>query len=56
MENQINEDPRIYYEPTEHGLFVSVIKGQRLNKTWSNPIVLKIENVEYQVIPDAPGY
>ncbi|MFV1995275.1 MAG: alpha-L-fucosidase [Verrucomicrobiales bacterium] len=57
MENQIKKDPRIFCEPTEHGLFVSVVKAQRLNKRWSNPVVLKIENVEYQgVRPFAPVY
>ena len=47
MEYEIEKDPKIYAVPTDEGLFVSVIKAQRLNKTWKNPVVLKMENVSY---------
>jgi len=48
VEYELETDPRIYATPTEEGLFVSVIKSQRLTKTWDNPVVLKIENVTDQ--------
>ncbi len=42
-------DARIYFESTSMGLLISAVNGQRLytNNQWPNPVVLKIENVEY---------
>jgi alpha-L-fucosidase len=52
MEYQVTTDPRIHCAPTKEGLFVSVIKAQRLNKRWDNPIVLRLENVKFKEIED----
>ncbi len=44
---------KIYHDNTSIGLLISAVNGQRLytNNKWPNPIVLKIEDVEYL----APG-
>lgn len=46
-------DAKIYFEDTSMGLLISAVNGHRLytNNKWPNPVVLKIENVEYL----APG-
>jgi alpha-L-fucosidase len=43
-------DAKIYTDQTEMGLLVSAVNGHRMytNYQWPNPIVLKIENVEYK--------
>lgn len=45
----VNTDPRIRWEATSLGLAVSAVNGQRYytNNQWPNPVVLKLENVEY---------
>ncbi len=48
LEYEIQKDPEIHAVPTDEGLYVSIIKAQRLNKTWDNPLVLKMENVSYR--------
>ena len=42
-------DAKIYVQPTQVGLLVSAVNGQRLytNNKWPNPIVLKIQNVHF---------
>ncbi len=45
MEYNISVSPKTYFVNTHEGMIVSVIKGQRLNKTWDNRIVLKMSNV-----------
>ena len=44
MEYAIHISPKTHFSNTGTGLMVSVIKGQRLNKTWDNPVVIRIEN------------
>jgi alpha-L-fucosidase len=43
-------DAKVYVENTDIGLLVSAVNGQRLytNYQWPNPVVLKIENVEFK--------
>lgn len=43
-------DASVYFEPTSFGLMISAVNGLRLytNNSWPNPVVLKIENVDYQ--------
>ncbi len=50
VEYRKNSDAKIYFETTSMGLLVSAVNGHRLytNNKWPNPVVLKIENVEYQ--------
>jgi alpha-L-fucosidase len=42
-------DAKVYVQPTQLGLLVSAVNGQRLytNNKWPNPVVLKIENVHF---------
>ena len=42
-------DANLYFENTTPGFFVSAVNGQRIydNGQWPNPVVLKIENVDY---------
>ena len=42
-------DANLYFENTTPGFFVSAVNGQRMydNGKWPNPVVLKIENVDY---------
>ncbi|MDO5523183.1 MAG: alpha-L-fucosidase [Bacteroidia bacterium] len=50
IEYRPDVDAKIYFEIQPHGLKVSALNGQRFytNNRWPNPIVLKIENAEYQ--------
>jgi len=50
MEYQVEKDPKIYDIPRPEGLYVNAVKAQRLNKTWDNPIVLRMENVSSRVV------
>lgn len=52
LEYQAEVDPTPKVTPTEQGLQVSVMRAQRLynDKTWPNPVVLKIENVTFQEV------
>ena len=47
---QPDKDPTPFCVPSEKGLLVSIMRAQRIynNYKWPNPIVLKIENVEYR--------
>ena len=49
IEYRENADAAVRWQPTDLGLVVSAVRGQRLytNNKWPNPVVLKIENVEY---------
>ena len=49
LEYRQGADAAIRWEATSLGLVVSAVRGQRLytNYQWPNPVVLKIENVEY---------
>lgn len=47
MEYQIYRSPKTIFSVTDDGIFVNVIKAQRLNKTWDNPLVIRFEGVEY---------
>jgi alpha-L-fucosidase len=44
-------DPRLLVAPkyavTNDGFFVSLIRAQRLNDTWDNPVVLQIEHAQF---------
>lgn len=48
-------DASIRWQPTDIGLVVSAVRGQRMytNNKWPNPIVLKIENVQYSPVKTA---
>ncbi len=48
MEYDIDVSPKTFFSSNELGMLVSVIKGQRLNKTWDNRVVIKMENVVYR--------
>ena len=48
MEYLVYRSPKAVYSVTDEGIFVNVVKAQRLNKTWSNPLVIKFENVTYK--------
>ncbi len=48
MEYHISRSPKPILSVVDEGIFINVIKAQRLNKTWDNPIVIKLENVEYR--------
>ena len=48
MEYLVHRSPKPIFSVVEEGIFVNVVKAQRLNKTWNNPWVIKFEGVEYQ--------
>ena len=48
MEYAVHRSPKSIVSVIDEGIFVNVVKAQRLNKTWNNPIVIKFENIEYQ--------
>ncbi len=48
MEYFVQRSPKPILSVVEDGIFFNVVKAQRLNKTWSNPLVIKLENVEYR--------
>lgn len=45
MEYVISRSPKSIISVVEQGIFVNVVKAQRLNKTWRNPLVLKFEGI-----------
>jgi alpha-L-fucosidase len=47
-------DARVYVKSTEIGLVISAVNGQRFytNNQWPNPVVLKIENVQFRPYTD----
>lgn len=48
VEYQVWRSPKPVLSITDDGVFVNVIKAQRLNKIWGNPMVIKFENVTYK--------
>jgi alpha-L-fucosidase len=48
MEYQVRRSPKTIFSVTDEGIFVNVIKAQRLNKTWKNPLVIRFEGVEFR--------
>ncbi len=48
MEYQVHRSPKPVMAITNDGIFVNVVKAQRLNKTWKNPLVIRFENVQYK--------
>ena len=50
LEYKEGSDAKMYVSNTPIGLLISAVNGQRLytNNKWPNPVVLKIENVEYK--------
>jgi alpha-L-fucosidase len=50
LEYKEGSDAKMYVSNTPIGLVISAVNGQRLytNNKWPNPVVLKIENVEYK--------
>ena len=47
MEYTLKVSPKPIFEISKDGLFVNIIKAQRLNKTWDNPLVIKIQNASH---------
>ncbi|MCH6259004.1 alpha-L-fucosidase [Puniceicoccaceae bacterium K14] len=49
VEYRPQKNPESRYKQTEDGLEISVVRAQRLynNRNWPNPIVVKLENVEF---------
>jgi len=50
MEYQVYRSPKTIFSITDEGIFVNVVKAQRLNKTWDNPLVIKFEEVNFKDI------
>lgn len=48
MEYHVSRSPKPILSVVDEGIFINVIKAQRLNKTWNNPLVIKLENVEFK--------
>jgi len=48
MEYQVHRSPETIFSVTEEGIFVNVVKAQRLNKTWKNPLVIRFEGVQFR--------
>ena len=50
-------DAGVIVNTTPIGLVISAVNGQRLytNNLWPNPVVLKIENVNYNLVKQVPG-
>ena len=48
MEYHVHRSPKPVLSVTNEGIFVNVVKAQRLNKTWDNPLVIKFEGVKFR--------
>jgi len=48
MEYLVSRSPKTIISVNDEGIFLNVVKAQRLNKTWSNPLVIKLENVQHK--------
>jgi len=48
MEYQIHRSPKPVFSIVDEGIFVNVIKAQRPNKSWENPLVIKFEGISYR--------
>jgi hypothetical protein len=40
MEYHMQRSPKSIFSVLDEGIFVNVVKAQRLNKTWDNPLVI----------------
>ena len=49
VEYEPNKDATTKFKQTDNGLKISVLRAQRLynNYSWPNPVVVKLENVEF---------
>ncbi len=47
MEYQTETSPKPLFSVTDQGIFVHAIRSHRTYKAWKNPVVVKLENVEY---------
>jgi alpha-L-fucosidase len=45
MEYQVHRSPKPIFSIVDEGIFVNVVKAQRLNKSWDNPMVIRFEGV-----------
>lgn len=45
MEYHVHRSPKPILSITDEGIFVNVVRAQRFNKSWDNPMVIKFENV-----------
>ena len=45
MEYRLDMSPRALHAVHEEGLFVHVIKAQRMSFNWNNPLVVRIEGI-----------
>jgi hypothetical protein len=48
MENTLTVSPAPIFEVSKDGLFVNVMKAQRLNRSWDNPVVIKIQEATFR--------
>ena len=48
MEHLVYRSPKSVFSVVKEGIFINVVKAQRLNKTWSNPLVIKFESVQFK--------
>ena len=48
MEYLVQRSPKSVFSVVEEGIFINVVKAQRLNKTWDNPLVIKFEGVKFK--------
>lgn len=48
MEYQVHRSPKPIFSIVDEGIFVNLVKAQRLNKTWDNPLVIKFVGTESQ--------
>ncbi|MCG6188559.1 alpha-L-fucosidase [Maribellus maritimus] len=53
VEYQPSTDAKTYFEQKEDGLQISCVRAQRIynNSKWTNPVVLKLSNVEPALVP-----
>ncbi len=47
MEYKLKTSPKPIISVVEEGIFINAIRSHRTNKEWHNPVVIKLENVEY---------
>ena len=49
LEYNEQADPSVWFSQTENGLYLSVMRAQRIynDRKWPNPIVVKMENIVY---------
>ncbi len=47
MEYKLKTSPKPVVSVVEEGIFINAMRNHRTNKEWHNPVVIKLENVEY---------